>query len=115
MTVITPHLKAKRTISHPDDPALVVGFQGRDVILGRDAVILKAQELPNTDSRVGLPPEVPGGTVYILTEEKVYVEESDCTRTVHTFTEGPQGIETCPSLEWAEMVQYDREEVEISA
>lgn len=109
-----PKLRASRTISHPSDPARVIGFQGRDVGLGREAVIFKAEELPSTDLRVGLNAEEIHGIVYILGEDTVYVEESPGDRAVHTFTEGPDGITTCPSLKWEDLETYDLEDVEVS-
>jgi len=41
-----PNLKLEKTVSHPVEPVRVVGFTGRDVKYGSDAVLLKAIEMP---------------------------------------------------------------------
>lgn len=42
---IRPKLQAKRTISHPVEEARVIGFTGRDKKLGRNAAIMKGEEM----------------------------------------------------------------------
>jgi len=43
----TPHIRLRTTLSHPNDPAIVLGFNARDTRYGKDSLVLKAEEIPN--------------------------------------------------------------------
>lgn len=43
---IPPKLVLEATLSHPAEDVRVLGFRGRDTHYGRDAFVLKAEELP---------------------------------------------------------------------
>jgi hypothetical protein len=42
---VIPKYAAEKTISDPDEPAEVIGFEARNVRLGKEAVILKGSEV----------------------------------------------------------------------
>jgi hypothetical protein len=50
---ISPNLTIKKTISNPLDPAKVIGFTARNTVLGRPAIVVKADAI--YDNRVLVP------------------------------------------------------------
>lgn len=43
---IAPRLELKKTVSHPLEDVRVIGFEGRDTTYGRNAVVLKSEDVP---------------------------------------------------------------------
>jgi hypothetical protein len=52
---LNPEIRIEKTISNPKDPAQVIGFHGRDVKLGNDAVVIKDEFIQ--DGKVLIPME----------------------------------------------------------
>jgi hypothetical protein len=120
MALFTPKLQLYRTISNPHDATHVIGFEGRDRHFGRNARILKSNEIPTTGTFAGVlvyendyPP-----AVYILGENTVYGLNGDAASDapIHTFDETAwsYGRVSCPALKWEHFQTWDRNNVEVS-
>lgn len=70
VTKIPPRLRVSETLSHPVDPAAVIGFRGRNVLLGVDSLVLKAEMLPVIRDN-------PSVTHFILPEKEATEVERD--------------------------------------
>ncbi|WP_372611565.1 hypothetical protein [Halomonas sp.] len=82
---IAPRLKLKNTISHPADTGetgLVLGFSGRNVLLGHDANVLKQEELPTIR-------DSPAVTHFIIPTEQVDEAVQD---DVHVYILGEKTV-----------------------
>lgn len=115
-----PTLELHTTISHPLESVRVVGFTGRDTTYGRNAVLLKASEIPTDDSAFGIPHDLgdyydEAVGLYVLTDDAVLatgiggVETSG--RTTFDTADGP--LEGYPVTK-LEFTEYDEDDVEIT-
>jgi hypothetical protein len=120
----TPTLKLDRTISHPLEDVRVAGFTGRDTIYGRNAVILKAEEIPRREKggeeyTAILEPayrlmEEQDHALYIYDDEEVLAAPAQAVEDVEPLTfETFVGEVQFQSLRVDGFHSYDREEVEI--
>lgn len=121
-----PKLKLQKTISHPIEDALVVGFEARDVTYGTDAVVLKGEEIPDEWTGNDLEEEVwavPSKVIemmenwhslFVLTDEAVFAIEADSHDTAepHTFEDYYGGV-TWWVIPKASFTTYSRSEVNI--
>jgi hypothetical protein len=64
---ITPQLRLEETISNPFDPAEILGFIGRNKMLGYSAVIVKDAALTEDDN--GTTVQIPRETADLIVEE----------------------------------------------
>lgn len=123
---IPPRLKVSKTLSHPVDPAVVLGFEGRNVLLGVDCLVLKAETLPFIRQNPAVThfviPEKESWRaieedlhVYILDENDVYhalplVIEDSILHTGRKYGEEVNGR----AVEVAEMHSWPRGAVEVT-
>lgn len=125
-TKVPPRLKVSKTLSHPVDPAVVLGFEGRNVMLGHDCLVLKAETLPAVREQPAVTrfviPEKEAWRaieedlhIYILDEGDVYhatplVIEDSVLHTGRKFGEDVNGR----AVEVSEMPSWPRGAVEVT-
>jgi len=115
-----PQLELRETMSHPFDPAEVVGFTARNTLFGTDAVVLKAEALPEHEA-FAVPSDAEqlireGYDLVVLRDETVYVLPSgkfEDSTYPHTF-EGRGNRETMRVIDPDDMVVWDCGKVEVS-
>lgn len=126
LTKTPPRLKVSKTLSHPVDPAVVLGFEGRNIMLGVDCLVLKAETLPVIREQPSVThfviPEKESWRsieenlhVYILDEGDVYYAtplevEDSILHTGRKFGEDVDGR----AVEVAEMASWPRGAVEVT-
>lgn len=64
---ITPKLRLEETISNPFDPAEILGFRGRNKMLGNSAVVVKEAALAEDDN--GPVVQIPRETADLIAED----------------------------------------------
>lgn len=52
---LVPDIGVEKTISHPEEPDRVIGFEARDKKRGFSCLLMKAEELPRANAEVGIP------------------------------------------------------------
>lgn len=116
-----PELELKKTLSHPLEQVRVAGFQARDTLYGQKAVVLKSREIPYDDEAgvFGLFSEVEelindGRVLHILGDNTVYTAPTESLgMKTHTF-ETDLGEITCLGVPVEGLIEYERDEVEVS-
>lgn len=126
-----PHLKLERTISHPTDTARVIGFEARDTLYGRAAVVVKLDEMMVDDVGVQTPDGHERYTVfgfhdpvirkarssealYVLGTEEVYAAPCSVVNgtAFHTF-ETEHGTDSLQAVRADEFHAYERSAVKV--
>lgn len=117
MTLLTPQLELQKTVNNPYEPSAVIGFHGRDHHFGRDAAVYKAEDLPTSPRRVGVPGFSAPVALYILTEDTVYGMDGRSTTSASFHTFSPDAWEyhsvSVPSFKWEQFDTWERDEVEV--
>lgn len=123
---IAPKLRIEETISNPFDPAEILGFTGRNKMLGGNAVIVKEPALAEDDN--GLTVEVPRETadyisedtaeLIVLLEDRVLAmtaTDFDSEHRLPTVTRGDKTVEMADVSLTNEMFrEFSRAEVEVT-
>jgi hypothetical protein len=91
-------IEARKTVNHPANPEVVIGFTGRDVRLGMNVLLLKENAISRGNTLNGEAAIIPGNhydllgkeidCIILLNGDEVLSMESESVRknsTLHTF------------------------------
>lgn len=116
-TRFPPRLELRYTISHPLEELRVIGFEGRDPVYGRDAVVVKRDAIPEHGGKAGLPEDVvklveDDFALYIISDTDVLagVPELGEPEEFDTF----YGRIFFDTVETDSLTQFERDAVEVS-
>jgi hypothetical protein len=111
--MFAPEITVQRTVSNPREESHVIGFEARDVVYGRNILLLKAEAIPHNESWVGSPVDVNGREVYVLGEDTVYAFGKSPSR-VDFHDDWSYGDIRCDAFKWTNFDTFPRDNVEVS-
>lgn len=118
----TPQLQAQKTVSDPRQPDAVIGFEGRNRVLGREVYILKREMLPTDGPFVGVPAaqaeviEAGGRDLFVVSDSRVIGVSAPEFREIaaaHTFDDWHGGTVTTAGFHGDDATVWDREHVDL--
>jgi hypothetical protein len=112
--MFTPELTVQKTVSNPEEPSHVIGFEARDAVYGRSVLLLKAEAVPHNETWVGSPVDVDGREVYVLGDEELYAFGEHPSKIQFDADDWEYGLVECDAFKWSDFETFDREGVEVS-